>query len=76
MININPFKANPVCPKCGGKEINTIYHEHSSEESWKDEKCHGRHNDYEDIGEHLHRTCKCCKFEWLEKVKGAKCQNG
>ncbi len=76
MIKLKPFKANPVCPKCGGNDVDTLYHEYSASSAIDvGELCHKYKNDNQDIGEHLHRTCKYCKYEWLEKVKGENEQN-
>jgi len=74
MIKLEPYKRNAPCPKCGGKEINTTYHAKGDDEAFSVKLCHRREFNMITIGEHLHRKCSCCKYEWLEKVKEIKKQ--
>lgn len=47
------------CVKCGGKKINDIYHkDYLRCSSWI---CHTRFE-----GEHIHRSCVNCGYEWAE----------
>lgn len=47
------------CHKCGCRDTNTFYCKGGSY-TWE---CSFRVSD-----EHLHRQCRCCKFEWIDKV--------
>lgn len=61
------------CSKCGGAEIKTRYHD--GESYWGD----GRTCAYGSAayptahaqGEHLHRTCETCGFDWTEACADA-----
>ncbi len=55
MIDFNP---EGKCPKCEHKELKTFYCV-GSQFSWR---C-----GLETEGEHLHRKCQRCHYEWLEK---------
>ena len=57
-------KYNPkgVCIKCGGTDISSVYHEDFTKCGWS--------NHFE--GEHIHRHCRNCGYEWPEKPSDAK----
>lgn len=56
---IEPFNAQSKCPKCSGEEVKTHY-------------CKGVYFSWEcrsgKGGEHLHRVCNRCHYEWLQAV--------
>lgn len=52
-----PLRLAHRCVKCGHDQTKTRYC--SGTASWCRDKC-GKH-------EHMHRTCKRCKYEWYEK---------
>ncbi len=55
-----------ICEKCGGREIRTAWHNKGSG-GWRDRAC-GWHDTATAYGEHLHRYCQSCQFDWTEKV--------
>jgi hypothetical protein len=74
-----PFDENAPCPKCGHGEIGVWYHATSRPakkiaelKMWPKNiprpPATPRICDGTEVGEHLHRQCKRCHFEWLEDV--------
>jgi len=58
------FSPKEKCPKCREKILKTFYCK-GSRQMWS---CR-----LEKEGEHLHRICERCKYEWPEKcLKGGK----
>lgn len=50
------------CHKCGGDDVNTVYHK-SSYDCGYSEKC-----DSGNETEHLHYYCRNCSYTWTGKV--------
>jgi len=57
---MKPFDEKATCPKCGCAEIRTHYCAGYDWMKWG--SCTLDRN-----GQHLHRTCQRCHFEWPEK---------
>lgn len=60
---MNPFDHTSKCPKCGHKEVSTVYHkagEHGAGLCTAGIGCKG-------APEYLLRTCQRCHFNWREK---------
>ena len=59
MSILPPYNKKRKCSKCGDKDISTRL-------------CHGGHygvsRGFCAEGEHLHRHCRNCSFEWLEAI--------
>jgi predicted nucleic-acid-binding Zn-ribbon protein len=56
---VNPYDPDATCPKCGCQQVNTYYC--TDYTPWYRERrnrCPG--------GEHLHRACSRCRYEWFE----------
>ncbi len=51
------FDKDNRCSKCGSENVNTYY----CNEGWV--RCSLKQD-----GEHLHRTCGRCHYEWLESI--------
>ncbi len=66
MTELEPFNEGATCPKCGHDDISTRY--------CKDRRPVELCWPYV-TGEHLHRTCKRCGFEWLEGCLDAEDSN-
>lgn len=54
---MKPYDEKTVCPKCGWKVISTRYH--AKPEPLQACAIAGG-------GEHMHRKCERCGYEWLE----------
>ena len=50
------FQEHRNCPKCGSISVKTEYHGHV-----RPSGCSFR------LGEHLHRLCQGCHYDWLER---------
>ena len=57
---MNIYNSNNKCPKCGGKEIKDSHHSNIT-------KCRSYiyHSSFD--GEHIHRKCERCHYEWPER---------
>jgi hypothetical protein len=51
------------CEKCGSQNIGTRWHASGRHCSWFQRYDRA-------LGEHLHRTCRCCEFHWADAVLG------
>ncbi len=60
---LNPYNLDAACPKCGGKEIITRYHEDG--QGYTEYLRHGYIK-----GEHLDRICRICGYVWAEACVG------
>jgi hypothetical protein len=49
------YHINNPCPKCGTPKAPVEYHEHETALGCPE------------AGEHMHRTCQTCHFEWAEE---------
>lgn len=61
------FKQNRRCPKCHCKEVGSYYFAKAGEDEY--ERKYGRLREWPKH-EFIRRDCKCCQYEWPEKVKG------
>jgi hypothetical protein len=69
-MSLQPFKAKPRCPKCGGADVYSDFHDVSP-------KWAISHGSYPGCNgplrrAHLVRHCRSCSFEWYERPKDAK----
>ena len=68
----NPFDPvrNPICPKCGSDDVGTSYVERVLGYGCSRTSCRKSGE-----GEHFHRTCRYCWYEWPTfDVKGTKAE--
>lgn len=61
MPELKPYNPRAVCPKCSHRVITTRYH--AKPEPLQICATEGVE------GEHMHRKCQRCGFEWLQKPK-------
>lgn len=54
---MNIYRSSNKCPKCGGVEISERHHEGIDKCTWGQSHF---------VGEHIHRTCKRCGYQWPE----------
>lgn len=53
---MQPYVPDRPCPKCGGHDLGTSYHKSERDcRIYTDEAVHG---------EHIHRTCRTCGYNW------------
>ncbi len=57
---MNAYNPAAKCPKCGGSEINSLWHR-ATEYPGYDCRNHGSPRE-----EHVVRHCTCCRYEWAE----------
>jgi hypothetical protein len=57
-----PDRAAMFCPKCGSTDIVTRWHRSDLECTWQQRSRAG----FKHMGQHLHRTCHGCQFDWPE----------
>ena len=65
---MKPFNSKVVCPKCGYPSVH-VHHCYGEPHApdWIKSYCARNQK-----GEHLHRRCERCNYEWLEAcLKGA-----
>jgi len=69
MSNPKLPKYNPdaKCPKCDYLNVNSVY----CEEPQVAEICYEFTYREAELQEHIHRTCQCCHYEWLEAALSA-----
>lgn len=59
-----PYTLEAACPKCGCDEVSTVYVRTPSYDcGYRSAVPHRR------VGEHLHRTCQRCRYDWPEAVR-------
>ncbi len=56
---LQPYTPEAVCPKCGTANVGTAYCP-GRRESWQCQRGFPE-------GEHLHRVCRTCRYEWPER---------
>jgi hypothetical protein len=56
------------CRKCGGEDIATAWHVNG----WDCTFSQRQRYSGPDLGEHLHRSCRTCGFDWYDGTQDAK----
>ena len=54
---MDKYNLKAKCPKCGNEDINSAYHDNFTKCGWSNRFA----------GEHMHRHCRNCGYEWPEQ---------
>lgn len=68
---LKPFDADKLCEKCGYDDIHTAYYDHQEGYfcGWTLGRC-------QIMGEHMHRQCRRCSYQWVENILIKEADNG
>ena len=66
-IELKPYDPDATCPKCGHDDIMTVHHKFGRQSTVCSPSVSAYFRDMPE-GEHLHRTCRRCRYEWPEAV--------